>query len=224
MVLNEAHALVMQGLGERIEPATAPQLRVRRDMLGASASLTECHAPDVQRQCAECIHTLDAACNWVFALVDTSLAQWTYAHAADCLGQLLLLDLLGDGALQTRLQDKMGDVQRRLENEVMSIRSMLRDEIPRDQDYVCTVEKIHKFHEGRGGGRRPRGVGWRWVLLWGLGPLKYPRGAGEPCAVLCFGNIGASTNSTNDSRGLSRSLTKMEFMLSIKLNFDTGVW
>ncbi len=76
-LLDEAHARVMQGLEERIDPASAGLLRARQDMLGAAGGLRECHAPDAQRQHGECVARLDAACKGVFALVESSLALQT---------------------------------------------------------------------------------------------------------------------------------------------------
>ena len=126
----------------------------------------------------------------------------------------------------------MRDVQTRLENDVMSIRSMLGDEIPRDQDYASAVGKVHKLAE----------------VLENLGPylvgdaslqfeeelhqvLEELAALHRVVAENAMRNLGlmpetdadgAGTQSAEDPRELVRSLTKIEFMLSTKLRFDTG--
>ncbi len=229
-LLDEAHVLLMQGLEERIEVTAAAQLRARLDMLDAASGLKECHAPDAQRYYAECIRQLDAACNREFARVDSSLVDQSYEDAADGLGQLRLLDLRGDAELQSRLQNKMCDVQSRLKNEFKSVRSMLGNEIPDNQNYACAVDKIHKLFEAleilKEHLARDASVQFEEELrcvsnkVTELHRVVMNSARQNLGLMLDSDSEVEGTQSTEDPKELARSLSKIEFMLSTKLNFD----
>ena len=145
-----------------------------------------------------------------------------YAHAADCLGQLRLLDFRDDAALRARIKDKISDVKRRLENEVMSIRSMLGDDIPRDQDYMCAVEKIHKFSEAlvKLTSHLPEEALVQFdeelhdvhKELAALHRVIVENAVQNLAPMSESETKGASTQRTEDPRDLTRSLAKIEFM------------
>ena len=226
--LNAAHNVVAQHLTDQIQAETAQEITAGMAMLSAACQLRDCHAPDAQEQSADCIRLFDSKCNSLFACVDMGMSNQDYRDVGDSLGQLsLLLKVKGDDEFEQRYKDKIHDIQARLENAVSSIRCILGEEIPRDQDYSSAVAQVHKFAEA----------------LEHLSKYLPSSAANQfdhekhhiiseidalhkhvfECATRSMG-LGVGSENREDPKELAKLLIQIEFMLRTRLDFENELY
>ena len=229
--VNAAHTFVMQNLDQDLDLAASTDLGRRLALLCAAGNLDPCYAPEAGLQYSACIEKFNSVCNGLFASVDSALTGQRYGEVGHGLGQLqLFVQVRDDCTLSQRYCDKINDVSSRLESEISMIRSLLGVEIPRDQDYSTAVGKVHKFSDGLKHLAQFLPVSASDQYQDELGQIireieclhtqvfeKANRILGKA------GSEVARTECLEDPKEFMRMLTLIEFMLSIKLEFDTGL-